>query len=117
MQKRNRMAYAASHAEGQCLINQFTVDDYAKIDEINANKVMERMNQIEDQQNLAKALAKKNKAAAIQMANLISHNEKSKSLLKQYQEKGQPDPKLDNKVYATIKVAEITKGLTPDDFR
>lgn len=35
------MAYAAAYADGQCLINTCTADDFAKIDEAKANKILE----------------------------------------------------------------------------
>lgn len=43
------MAYAAAYAEGECLINTCTAEDYAKIDEANALRVMERNNRKDDE--------------------------------------------------------------------
>ena len=59
LQKRNKMAYAAAYADGECLINTCTADDYAKMDEANANKIMEQNNQREDKITLEKTRAHK----------------------------------------------------------
>jgi hypothetical protein len=48
------MAYAAAYADGECLINTQTAASYAKTDEKNAKKVMEKNNKKEDEINLAK---------------------------------------------------------------
>jgi hypothetical protein len=37
LEMRNKMAYAAAYADGECLINTQTADTYAKADEKNAN--------------------------------------------------------------------------------
>ena len=59
LQKRSKMAYAAAYADGECLINTCTADDYAKMDEANANKIMEQNNEREDQITLEKTRAHK----------------------------------------------------------
>ena len=107
------MAYAAAYADGECLINTCTADDYAKMDEANANKIMEKNNEREDQITLAKSRAHKQKLMATSMDNFSKHLAKSKSLLQELQEKKSPV----NDVYATIKVHEIVQGLTPEHFK
>jgi hypothetical protein len=54
---------------------------------------------------------------ATSMENFTRHLAKSKSLLQELHEKNNQHPCLENEIYATIKVPEILKGLTPDDFR
>ena len=66
---------------------------------------------------LAKSRAQKKKMMANSLSNFTKHLAKSKSLLQELQEKGQQHPQQDNEIYATIRVPEILKGLTAEDFR
>lgn len=111
------MAYAAAYAEGECLINTCTAEDYAKIDEANALRVMERNNRKDDEVAESKSKAQKEKLLATSMDNFTKHLAKSKSLLQELQDKGSKHPKQLNEIYATISVPEIVKGLTAEDFK
>lgn len=51
------------------------------------------------------------------MENFTRHLAKSKTLLQELHEKNKQHPEKENEIYATIKVPEIVKGLTADDFR
>lgn len=67
------MAYNAAYVNGECLINTTTVEDYARIDEANANRITELNNQKEDEENLRKHREMQSKKMATSMENFNKH--------------------------------------------
>ena len=118
IKKRARLTYSAAYTKsGHCILNLMRGEDYAKKDEARANKALAKKNQEEDERKDQLEFERSRKMMETSMTNFNKMASNSKSLRQEAEEKYASHPANDSAIYATIKIPEIVKGLTPEDIK